>query len=298
MDSVPPFAALRAFDAAARHLSFKAAARDLGLTPTAISHQVRQLEALSGCRLFKRDSRPVRLTVEGAAFHAELAPTMAALAETYRRLAQQGERHSVTLGAGPLFASRWLVPRLADFWERHPNIDLRLHHSPLPIWQRREAIDLAVAWGRGDWPEVSAEPFLRVEISPVLAPDLLPPSGDRLCPEDLLGLALLHHRSEEGWRQWFSAVGLEPQSLSGTQFEDANVLLQAALAGRGVALGIITLIGVELSSGRLLSPFEMCVVPSEAYYLIRRTQALSDEVESVHGWLKQAVLQDPSSSAT
>jgi LysR family glycine cleavage system transcriptional activator len=287
MVSLPPFAALRAFEAAARHLSFKDAAAELGLTPTAISHQVKLLEGLSKQRLFIRRTRRVELTEAGQAFAGALTPAFDAIARAYGKLSEDRARQTVTLGAGPLFASRWLAPRLGDLWTKHPEIDLRLHHSPLPVDQQLGQFDLAIAWGRGNWSGVTVEPLLRVEVTPVLSPHGRA-EGCRLgAPKDLLALPLLHHRNLEGWRQWLAAAGVvldEPPP--GIRFEDANVLLQAALAGQGAALGIVPFIEDELSAGRLIRPFDLAIDPGEAYYLITPEGALDRAaVGLVRDWL-------------
>ncbi len=291
MNRLPPFAALRAFEAAARHQSFKEASIELGLTPTAISHQIKQLERLSGHALFKRHTRRVELTVEGQNFAAAVGPAFDSMRTAYARLCDSPNRRRVTLGAGPIFSARWLVPRLADFWERHPGIDLRVHHSPLPVWQQMAHFDLAVAWGKGDWPEIVSEPLLRIQVAPVLAGALSRTAGPFKAPGDLLSLPLLHHRDTGGWRQWLETQGQGAASeLPGTVFEDANVLLQAALAGRGVALGVLSFVQDELASGRLVKPFEASVDPGEAYFLSYRPAALGDEATAaVRDWMLQSV---------
>lgn len=287
MQRLPPFAALRAFEAAARHASFKDAAAELGVTPTAISHQIKQLEQLSGRALFLRRTRQVELTQEGRTFAEALAPAFDALSSAFARLAAASGRRSVTVGAGPLFASRWLVPRLAEFWAAHPGIDLRLHHSPLPIWRQMADLDLAVAWGTGDWPGLLSEPLLRIDVTPVLARSLLESAGSLTEPAQLLTLPLLHHRDSTGWRQWFAAAGVAtPEHLPGTVFEDANVLLQAAASGRGVSLGIRQFIEDDLATGRLDQPFELSVGPAEAYFVICRSEMLDQRsVAAVRHWM-------------
>ncbi len=287
MHRLPPFAALRAFEAAARHTSFKGAAAELGLTPTAISHQVKQLEALSGCRLFVRRTRSVELTPQGQNFAESITPALGLLAEAFAKLTANQERQTVSLGAGPIFAARWLVPRLADFWATHPHIDLWLHHSPLPVWQQMAQFDLAVAWGPGNWPSVVSVPLLRIDVTPILSPTLLQDKRTIRSPEQLLEFPLLHHRDMGGWQQWLSVAGVAmTEQLSGTVFEDANVLLQAAISGRGVALGVLQFIEDELNTGRLMRLFETTVDPGDAYHLIYRKGAFSDDAtRAVMDWL-------------
>lgn len=290
MQTLPPFAAIRAFEAAARHLSFKDAAQELGLTPTAISHQIKQLERLAGRPLFIRHTRRVELTVDGRRFADDVATPLDALVTAFAKIRDSSGRDSVTLGAGPIFAARWLVPRLARFWDEHPGIDLRLHHSPLPVWQQIAQFDLAVAWGAGGWPGVVAEPLLRIEVSPVISPDLARQLGDSLTPERLLTLPLLHHRNAAGWREWFVAVGVTmPDDLPGIVFEDANVMTQAALSGRGAALGVLPFVADELASGRLVQPFPLSIDPGDGYFMIYRQRALANEaVASVRQWMLES----------
>ncbi len=294
MARLPPFAALRAFEAAARHESFKEAALELGLTPTAISHQVKLLERISGQALFLRQGRRVELSLAGRDFAATVSPLFDGLRKAYARLCDGSSRQRVTLGAGPVFSARWLVPRLPDFWARHPGIDLRLHHSPLPVWQQMADLDLAVAWGKGDWPGMVSEPLLDIELAPVLAADLYRTVGPLESPEDLLSLPLFHHRDRSGWRQWFEAQGVAARKeLPGTLFEDANVLLQAALSGRGVALGVLAFVRDELASGHMVQPFAKSVDPGEAYFLSYRPSAVSDEaVAAVKDWMLQSASRD------
>ena len=287
MRKLPPFAAIRAFEAAARHGSFKRAAAELHLSPTAISHQVSQLEQLTGRALFVRKIRRVEPTEAARELLRALSPALDAMADAFAALAAADRRRAVTIGAGAIFASRWLAPRLATLWRRHPDVDLRVHHSPLPVHTRLADVDLAVAWGDGRWPGMTVTPLLRIDVTPVLAQACLTGGRTPTTPTQLLSLPLLHHRDHEGWQQWLAAAGTRPRgALTGVVFEDANVLLQAVLAGQGVGLGILPFIGEELASGRLLRPFELAVDPGAAYYLVHRPGALDKPaVRAVHEWL-------------
>ncbi|MGI9290387.1 MAG: LysR family transcriptional regulator, partial [Gammaproteobacteria bacterium] len=161
--------ALRAFEAAARHMSFKAAAAELNLSATAISHQVRSLEKTMGHQLFNRQVRKVTLTAEGEELARTLTPAFQSINAAIQKLQSQTGRHTVTLGAGPIFSARWLAPRLGLFWRQNPDIDLRLHHSPLPVHQQMASYDMAVAWGTDNWQELQADPLLSVHVTPVYA---------------------------------------------------------------------------------------------------------------------------------
>jgi LysR family glycine cleavage system transcriptional activator len=230
----------------------------------------------------------VDLTGEGQDLADALRPAFEAITAAVARLTERSGRQTVTLGAGPIFAARWLAPRLGGLWRAHPDIDLRVHHSPLPVYQQPAQYDLAVAWGDGDWPSMAVEPLMRIAVTPVHAPGAgFLPEGP-LAADDLPALPLLHQRNRTGWRQWLRAAGLEVGGdLPGSTFEDANVLLQAVLDGQGIGLGILPFIEDDIAAGRLVQPWELSVDPGEAYYLIYRDRSLQREpVKLVRDWLK------------
>jgi LysR family transcriptional regulator, glycine cleavage system transcriptional activator len=286
MRKLPGFAQIRAFEAAARLGSFKDAARELALTPTAVSHQIRQLETLCRKQLFSRAGRRIELSEEGRLFATNLSPALDSIADAYQTLCQNSGRRQVTLGAGPIFASRWLVPRLSEFWATNPEVDLWLNHSPLPVWRQVDNYDLAIAWGDGNWPGIVSECLLRIDVSPVFAQSF-PDRESIQHPSDLLKYPLLHHRDANGWLEWFNRAGVEyTDGLPGTVFEDSNVLLQAVLSGRGVALGILQFIQDEIAAKRLIKPFTQSVDPRQAYYLIYRADAIKNStIATVRDWL-------------
>lgn len=275
--------ALRSFEAAARHLSFKLAAEELFVTPTAISHQVKTLEDQLELRLFERRTRQVQLTRQGHELFTTLRRAFDDIDETVERIEVQGSRDTVTLGLGPIIGTRWLAPRLGDFWQQHRDIDLRLHHSAFPMQQSVEHFDLAIAWGDGHWPQMTVNPLIDIEVTPVLSPAMRQPRQF----EDLLDYPLIHERDRRGWLQWFRAAGIElrPDNF-GNVVDDANLVLQAALDGQGVALGILPFVEEDLHAGRLIRPFSLAVDPGQAYYLIHRRKSLQKQaVRRVRDWL-------------
>lgn len=290
MRKLPPFSAMRAFEAAARLGSFKAAAQELSVTPTAISHQIRQLEQHSGSPLFVRQTRKVSLTQEGKAFFDNLNSSFDSIASAYENLCRDTRRQQVTLGGGPLIASRWLLKRLPGFWSLHPEIDLWLHHSPLPVWRQIDQYDLAIAWGNGQWPNVEAFQLLDVEVTPVVSPLMITDTALH-SPHDLLDVPLLHYRSTDGWKLWFRTTAVDtPNTLPGTVFEDANILLQAAISNRGAALGFLPLIAEDLETGKLIRPFKSSIRSNDAYYLIRQKKgSVSLPARTTWNWLASQV---------
>ena len=158
---LPSPTALRTFEAAARHQSFKQAAAELGVTPTAVSHQVKQLERHLGCRLFRRETRRVRLTEQGRLLFSVTSEAFDRIEAGLAQLRRRAGRSTLTLGLGPILAAKWLTPRLPRFWQRCPEVDLRLHHSPTEVDFRHSDIDLAVVWGDGRLPGAFVTPAAR-----------------------------------------------------------------------------------------------------------------------------------------
>jgi LysR family glycine cleavage system transcriptional activator len=255
---LPSLSALRAFEAAARFESFKQAAEELHVSPTAVSHQIKLLERDLGQRLFVRRVRQVRLTEAGRVLQAGLGEAFDRMAAATAQCRRSTERATVTVGLGPIVASKWLSPRLSRFWQRYPDIDLRLHHSPRAVDFRESDVDLMIAWGEGDWRGVEVEELLRIRVTPVFSPRL--------------------QRDHGAWQDWFAAAGLAPEAARrGVVIEDAHVGLQAAMAGQGVALGTLPFIDDELAAGRLVRPFDLAVEPQRAYYLVYPKDWLVEE---------------------
>ena len=281
--SIPTNQSLRTFEAAARHLSFKLAAQELSVTPTAVSHQIRTLETRLGRRLFERRTREVDLTPAGHELFHTLRKAFNDIDACIDKLTRQNSREVVTLGLGPIIGTRWLAPQLGNFWQQHPDIDLRLHHTPLPLRHSVDNFDLALAWGNGHWPSMNATLFIKIQVTPVMSPSM--PLPDQ--PEQLLHYPLLHQRDRHGWRQWVNAGGVDMAIQdAGTVIDDTNLVLQTALDGQGVALGVLPFIEDDLNEGRLVRPFELAVDPGLAYYLIySRRKMAKPAARMVRDWL-------------
>ncbi len=297
MSRLPPFAALRAFEAAARHLSFKEAAAELGLTPTAVSHQIKRLEIDADARLFRRHVRAITLTPAGERFARDIAPALQSLRDAYTVLEGARQLETVVIGAGPIFSSRWLAPRLSDFAATHPAIDLRLHSSQTDFWRRAQDFDIAIAWGLGDWPGVRSTPLLNLTATPLLSPQLADKIGAIKTPRDLSGAPLLHQRDTKAWRKWLSDRRVEMDEANGAVLEDANVALQAALFGQGVMLGYTEFVQDDLNAGRLIQPLDDLTPAPEGYHLIISETQISQSTQAVADWLlSQAQKQAHSTS--
>ncbi|MBI3899301.1 MAG: transcriptional regulator GcvA [Gammaproteobacteria bacterium] len=275
--SLPPLNLLRTFEVAARHLSFTLAAAELHVTQAAISQQIKQLEDALGTALFLRAHRKLRLTDQGRQLLPVLQTSFHQIADTITALRATKGRQTLTIGLGTSFGS-WLAPRLERFWTIHPDVDLRLHHSRRLINFVEDDIELAIRWGRGDWPNVVAEPLMGLTLTPVCSPALLAGARPLRTPDDLRHHTLLHDTDYESWRQWLIAANINANEVEkicrGSVFDDTNVVTQAALDGQGVALCGIALVTSHLASGRLLQPFDLTVDTDSQYYVLYPPMAL------------------------
>jgi LysR family glycine cleavage system transcriptional activator len=266
---LPPLTALRAFEAAARHGSFARAADELAVTQAAISHQVRELEDWLGVPLFTRLHRGVRLSDAGERYLQSLTSAFDEMAQATSAVLEDSASSTLTVSAEPSFAARWLLPRLASFRERHPDIELDLDPSSDLVDFRSEAVDVAVRYGPGDWPEVETQRLIDIVAFPVCSPALMKGEHRLREPRDLRHHALLHDDTTDGWREWLALAGLsEVDGTRGYRFRDSVLTLDAAAAGQGVALGDNLLCAADLAAGRLVRPFADPVAPCHAYWLV------------------------------
>ncbi len=276
---LPPLASLRAFEAAARHLSFTRAAEDLSVTPGAISQQVKQLEDWLGVQLFRRMPKGVLLTDAGQLYGSELREVFARLVLASDRVRRQAASPILTISMVPSLATRWLIPRLGEFRARHPEIDLRLEVNSAPTDFTREAVDAGIRQGRGPgWPGLHADPLFPNIVFPVCSPRLLEEGPPLRSPRDLARLPLLHEdpwidaegRSQElTWTEWLAAVGApEVDATRGPHFSQTQMSLRAALAGQGVALANAVLAGEDLRAGRLMRALPHQVDAGSGYWFV------------------------------
>jgi LysR family glycine cleavage system transcriptional activator len=266
---LPPLNALRAFEAAARHLSFTKGAAELHVTQAAVSHQVKALEEHLELRLFRRLDRALVLTEEGQAYFRDIRDVLDRLDEATSRLLATGGRQTLTVTALPSFAARWLVPRLGRFREAFPQIDIRLDPNIAVVDFAREDVDVAIRYGRGDYPGMRSDRLLEEEVYPVCSPKLLQGPKPLRKPEDLRHHVLLHTDGSEDWQAWLLTEGVRGvDATRGPMFYDSSMLLEAAVGGQGVALGRSVLAAGELASGRLVRPFARSQPAGFAYYVV------------------------------
>jgi len=278
--------ALRAFDAAARNDSFRAAAADLTVTPTAISHHIRGLEDQLGVKLFRREGRDVALTQEGRRLADATNQAFGVLDNAVQSL-RQSTRKVVRVSAGPIFTARWLMPRISDFWEAHREIELEVVPALHPGAHERENVDIVIRWDR--IADMTGDAVKLLELSPVAiaSEDFVTTRGPIDDPKDLLTLPLLHQRNHWGWLDWFEAMGVSTADLLyGPIFEDANVLLRGAAEAQGAIIGWLPLIDQDLAENRVVRIFDERIAQTHGYFVeVQHSSRARSEVREFADWL-------------
>jgi LysR family transcriptional regulator, glycine cleavage system transcriptional activator len=263
-----PLNALRAFDAAARHMSFTKAGEELGMTQTAISYQIKLLEDVLGEPLFLRRPRQVSLTDAGEKLAPRISEAFGIMDEALTAVGVE-TNEMLTIHSTATFAQQWLSRHIGAFQLQHPKIAVRIETSSNVIDFTREQADVAIRWGKGDWPGLAAHKIMRMDFTPMLSPKLAEQFGPLDEPADLLKLPIIS-AGDKWWRQWFSAVGIGdpglerfPRNEFGTQAMDAQI----AIAGQGVAILNPGHFTDEIASGRLYQPFPLTLNDGRDYWL-------------------------------
>ena len=267
MRKLPFLNGTRAFEAAARAASFAKAADELRVSPAAISRMVHLLEQRLGLQLFERKANRLALTPAGRAYQGGLTQLFDQLANLTAQVTAMAGAGALTVGVGPTFATRWLIPRLADFQKKEPEIEVRFATGGMTV-PYNDDWTCGIRLGDGNWPGFVAERLFAADLTPVCSPAM----AKRLkSPEDLKSVPLLRvAHAPEDWPRWFKAAGLSKIRIKGPEFEYYDQALQAAADGVGVAMGIRPYLDDELRAGRLTAPFAKSVSKDEHWYLIYR----------------------------
>lgn len=277
-----PLNALRAFEAAARHLSITRAAMELCVSQAAVSHQIKGLEARLGAPLFRRLPRGLALTDEGAALVPQVSAAFDRIGATLDQFMGGQFREVLTVGVVGTFATGWLLPRLAAFNLAHPGIDLRVLTNNNRVDPAGEGLDFAIRFGDGAWHGTEAIPLLSAPLAPLCAPAL---ARGLSRPGDLASLPLLRSYRAEEWSRWFAAAGAPCPTLRGPVFDSSPVMASAAAAGLGVALLPAALFAADLASERLVQPFALSI-DAGRYWLTRlRSRPQTPAMQAFHLWL-------------
>lgn len=280
-----PLNALKAFEVAGRHLNFTAAAEELSVTLSAISHQIRQLEEMLGVPLFHRTRRGLVLSPEGQAILPDVQRGFDYLAQALAKLEARRTEGTLTISMFSTVAMRWFIPRLSRFQAKHPDIDVRITTSMKPIDLEREGLDCAIRYGNGDWPGLTATKLFTEELTVVAHPDL---AAKIHKPADLAQVRLLHSQNRiEHWRIWLQAMNApEIDPTVGPVFETRSFTIQAAVQGLGVAVMDPAFVAEEIKAGRLVRLFDRSLPVSGAYWLVCLDHmAEAPRIKAMRDWL-------------
>src|SRR5712691_5741063 len=287
--TLPPLETFRFFEAAARHLNFTHAAEELHVTHGAVSQRIKRLEEHLGARLFRRSGRSMLLTDEGRRLLERVRAAISEIAEGIEAIRPGNKDRTLTISTVPCFAAYWLLPRLADFNEHHPDIQVNIRAALSLTDFTRDGVDMAVRFGPGTWPGLISIKLYDEELVPVCSPAL---RGGRLprVPADLLKAPLLHDERQP-WSIWFEAVGLDYRDTGQRpRYSDSNLLLPAAVAGLGVALARASLVEADLASGRLVRLFSRSVPTRYSYFIVYPPRsASSGKIQVFQEWLLEQV---------
>ncbi|WND01523.1 transcriptional regulator GcvA [Temperatibacter marinus] len=289
--SLLPLNALRAFDAAARNLSFKEAANELSVTPAAISQQIRSLEEVLGVELFKRTSRALLLTEQAQLALPALQEAFSKIEQAVETIQAAQETNELKISVSHSFASKWLVPRLASYYETHPDSIVRIDASLSLTDFRSEDVDLAIRYGAGNYEGLYEEEILKETIFPVCSPEI----ADQIkSPEDLMKFTLIHDDSfnedfsAPSWAMWLKATGIEGHSGHSALHLNTNFMaVDAAMSGRGVALARSAIAEEDIKAGRLVRPLSHDTPVNFAHYIVcPETHLQRPQVQKFIDWLR------------
>ena len=294
-ERLPPLNALRTFEAAARHLSFTAAAEELFVTAAAVSHQIRSLEDHLGMELFHRSNRALALTDAGILLLPDVREAFALLTNAMRGLRRHAFVGPLTVAVPPSFAAKWLVPRLSRFRARCPDIEVTLISSSELVDFGREDLDLAIRYGTGLYPGLHTELLTATEFFPVCSPKLAPGPPPLIAPDDLRHVVLLHDEVPTAlpmvpsWETWLKAAGVTGVDVSqGPRFNTSFFTLEMAIAGMGVALAQSTLVSSDLAEGRLIRLFSISIPVELSFFLVGPPATFEKpKVKAFRAWLHE-----------
>ncbi len=293
MKQLPPLNALRVFEAAARHLSFTKAAEELHVTPGAVSQQIKALEDFLQTPVFRRHKRALLLTDEAQASLPVLREGFDKLMEAGEILAKKADAGRLTVSVAPSFASKWLVPRLDRFQEAHPDIDVWVSADMNVVDFAVDDVDIAIRYGPGRYQGLVTEHLMAEKIVPVCAPSLLTGDHPIKKPDDLIHHTLLHDSGNDKdpgcptWPMWLKAAGVDHKGGDrGLKFNQSSLVIEAAVAGKGVALAKAALALADLEAARLVIPFDLTTPTEFSYYLVHPpSKSASPAVKAFKAWV-------------
>jgi LysR family glycine cleavage system transcriptional activator len=296
MDGTPPLNALRTFEAAGRLSSITLAAKELCVTPAAVSHQIKALEAHLKVRLFTRSHRAIRLTAVGEQYLAEVGRHLVGIREATRKIARRQGRKVLNVQVHATFAVRWLIPRLSSFHAANPEVDVRLTTTLAADPVDGVALDAAIRLGTGSWRGMRAYRLVPNELTPVMSPALLKARRHLRRASGLARETLLHALGRpDDWASWLQAAGVtDVDPHAGQKYESSVLAYQAAIEGHGVAIGQKVLVQADLAAGRLVRPYDLALdMGTYTYYFVCRNDAPSSPaLETFRSWLVAGATSD------
>ncbi len=293
MRKIPPVNAVRAFEAGCRHIQFQLAAEELGITPSALSYQIRQLEEFLGVKLFNRLNRAVELTKEGKILSLGVIEAFEKLEETFALLNSKEDDNTLVVSTGPAFSAKWLAPRLYSYLEQNPEIDFRLSANLKLTDFNRDGIDAVIRFGGGSYPDLYVEPLFQEISTPLISPRLFEKTGSKADESLFEKTPLIHDESLKfldggQWKTWLKAMNyssINPDK--GAHFNHADHCIEAAVDGGGIVMGRLGFAFREINAGRLIAPFKQAISAKGGFYFCCPEKALEkDKVLNFLAWLR------------
>ncbi|REG81986.1 LysR substrate-binding domain-containing protein [Marinomonas pollencensis] len=291
MKRYPSIMSLRAFEAVSRLGSVSAAANELSLTRSAVSHQINMLEEAVGFPLTQREGRGIVLTNNGSRYANEAKRALAIIQEASHDSRGEEVAGKLSISCAPGLANYWLCHHLAEFSKQYPKLSLHISSPEVPDDTSNDNIDLFIAYGNGNWPDKYVRQLITIQLFPVCSPRFLQEKGGLGPPSSLLRMPLIHLVNYTDWRVWLAANGISNIQLEdGIVFSDANFAQSAAIAGQGIAIGDNMISGNALAKGLLVRPFEKSIMSPRAYYLVVSPEKVERrEIQVFVEWLESLI---------
>ncbi len=287
--NIPPLRSIKAFEASARLLSFTKAAEELHVTQAAISHQIKNLEQLTGVQLFERFNRSLKLTFEGRLYLISIRNALESIEKATRQLKNKDASGTLNISVLPSFASKWLSKRIWKFQQQHHELDVRISAFEKLTDFKKEECDIAIRYSSDPTlPGLTTELLLEEDVFPVCSKKLYDSYKGNIKPESLLRANLYHEDfTTEDWHDWFDAVGIQANpNLRGTRFSHMAMMLEAVENHQGFALGRTPLVQDDIKRGLLVAPFDVKIKGKMSYYLVYPSSTENDQkLQIIRQWL-------------
>jgi len=286
---LPSYNALRAFVAIGKHGTLKGAADELFVTPSALSHQIKNIEAMLDTQLFHRSKADLSLTQEGKLIYDDLSHAFSLIQQSIQKLGTPSSNNILNISMLSTFAMRWFIPRLSSFQRQYPDIEVRISTTVHEVDFTHEDMDCAIRSGHGNWQGLHAEYLFTETFTPVCNPSI---AKALKSPEYLAKYTLLHARLRpDDWQAWLRSIGINVQVQHEQTFETRNFAIQAAVDGVGIAIVDSSLVADDIKAGRLMTPFPQTLADKSAYYFVYpKSQAENIHIQQLQSWLLQQTI--------